>query len=209
MFITIEGPDKAGKTTQIKLLKEYARNNNHDWLFTHNPGDTKLGARLREIVLDCDEDISDKAELMIYLADRAHQVATLLKPRLAEGKLVICDRFNDSTVAYQGYGRGIDIKTINIVNALICEGIKPDLTILLMVSDEEAARRTKEKDRLEAENKLFFIRVRNGYKTIAREDPTRIKVIDVDGLSIEEVHGRMMQIIQDAILAHSKNGLNV
>ncbi len=203
MFITIEGPDKAGKTTQIKLLKDYAEKNNLDWIFTRNPGDTQLGARLRDIVLDCDEVISDKAELMIYLADRAHQVATKLKPLLDQGKVVVCDRFTDSTVAYQGYGRGIDVKTIQLMNALVCEGIVPDLTIMLMVSDAEAAKRTKEKDRLEAENKLFFIRVRNGYKTIARENPTRVKVIEVDGLSIEEVHNRMIQIIEHSISAHT------
>lgn len=199
MFITIEGPDKAGKTTQVKLLKEYAEKRGYDWIFTRNPGDTQLGARLREIVLDCDEVISDKAELMIYLADRAHHIATKLKPLIEAGKVVICDRFTDSTVAYQGYGRGIDIKMIQTMNALVCEGVKPDLTLMLMVSDREAARRTKEKDRLESENKLFFVRVRNGYKTIAHEDPTRIKVIEVDGFSIEEMHSKIVGIIEAAV----------
>lgn len=206
MFISIEGPDKAGKTTQIAKLKEYASSKAKDWVFTFNPGDTKLGARLREIVLDSDEHISDHAELMIYLADRAHQVETKLKPLLKEGKVIICDRFSDSTLAYQGYGRGLDIKTIKIVDSLICDGIKPDLTILLMVSEQEAQRRTKDAvDRLEAQNKLFFVRVRNGYKTIAREDPSRIKVIEVDGLSIEEVHKRIITIIQEGIKSFDKD----
>ena len=127
MFITIEGPDKAGKTTQIKLLKKYAEDRGLNWVFTRNPGATSLGSRLRDIVLDNKEVISDKAELMLYLADRADHVATLLKPALAEGKLVICDRFTDSTEAYQGYGRGIDIKTIKMMNALVCEGVEPGI----------------------------------------------------------------------------------
>lgn len=199
MFITIEGPDKAGKTTQIKLLKKYAEDRGLNWVFTRNPGATSLGSRLRDIVLDNKEVISDKAELMLYLADRADHVATLLKPALAEGKVVICDRFTDSTEAYQGYGRGIDIKTIKMMNALICEGIEPDLTIMLMVSDTEALKRTKETDRLESENKLFFIRVRNGYKTIARENPTRVRMIEVDGLSEEDLHAQIIGLINKAL----------
>ena len=207
MFITFEGPDKAGKTTQVELLKKYSADKNLNWFFTRNPGETEVGKRLREIVLDSDEHISDKAELMIYLADRAHFVDEVLKPRLEKGETVICDRFNDSTLAYQGYGRGIDIKSIQNICNLICQGIKPDLTILLMVSHEEAERRTKEVDRLEAENKLFFVRVRNGYKTLANEDPTRYHMIQVDGMSIEEVHEEILKVIEKKI--HEKAALNV
>lgn len=203
MFITIEGPDKAGKTTQIKLLKDYAEKHGLDWVFTRNPGATSLGSRLRDIVLDNKETISDKAELMLYLADRADHVSTLLKPALEQGKIVICDRFTDSTEAYQGYGRGIDIKTIKMMNSLVCEGVEPDLTIMLMVSDTEALRRTKETDRLESENKLFFIRVRNGYKTIARENPTRIKMIEVDGLSEADLHAQIISIIENALKSNN------
>lgn len=199
MFITFEGPDKAGKTTQIGMLKDYAERHKKDWLFTINPGGTELGSKLRRIVLDSNEEISHKAELMIYLADRAHQVSVLLKPALDAGRIVICDRFADSTLAYQGYGRGIDIKTIETVNALICEAIKPDLTIMLMVSEQEAEKRTKDRDRLEAENKLFFVRVRNGYKSIAHENPTRIKMIEVDGLSKDELHTRIVDLIENKI----------
>lgn len=201
MFITFEGPDKAGKTTQVRLLKEYAEKHKLGWFFTRNPGETELGTRLREIVLDSHEDISDKAELMIYLADRAHFVDEVLKPRLEKGETVVCDRFNDSTLAYQGYGRGIDTKIISTVCNLVCEGIKPDLTILLMVSHEEAERRRGETklDRLEAENKLFFVRVRNGYKMLANEEPTRFRMIQVDGLSIEEVHQKIIEILKEKL----------
>jgi dTMP kinase len=199
MFITIEGPDKAGKTTQIKLLQKYADDNGFGWIFTRNPGATSLGSRLRDIVLDNKENISDKAELMLYLADRADHVHSILKPALDSGKVVICDRFTDSTEAYQGYGRGIDLKTIKMMNSLVCEGLEPDLTIMLMVSDAEATRRTKETDRLESENKLFFIRVRNGYKTIAHENPTRVRLIEVDGLSEQDLHMQIINLINSAL----------
>jgi dTMP kinase len=199
MFITFEGPDKAGKTTQIELLKKYAERKNYDWVFTRNPGATVLGNKLRDIVLDSNEVISDKAELMLYLADRAHHVDEVLKPNLQAGKVVICDRYTDSTVAYQGHGRGIDLKSINIMNNLVTDSIVPDLTVMLMVSDQEAARRTKEMDRLESENKLFFVRVRNGYKTIAKENPSRVRIIEVDGLSKEDVHERILKLISSVM----------
>lgn len=201
MLITIEGPDKAGKTTQLRLLKDYATKNNLDWLFTRNPGGTPLGTELRNIVLDSKQNISDLAELMIYLADRADHVAEVLKPAITAGKTVICDRFTDSTVAYQGYGRGIDIKAIEAMNNLVCDGVKPALTILLMVSAQVALARAgnAEKDRLEKENKLFFIRVRNGYNVLARENPTRIKIIEVDNLTPEEVHQELITLIENKI----------
>lgn len=201
MLITIEGPDKAGKTTQIEMLKGYASENSKNWFFTRNPGGTPLGKELREIVLHTDETISDRAELMIYLADRADHVDHVLKPAMEEGKIIICDRFIDSTVAYQGYGRGIDISLIERMNNLVCEDIKPDLTVLLTVSEGVAAKRSEgsTKDRLERENKLFFVRVRNGYMAIARKDPARFIVIETDDLSPEEVHKKLIESIEERI----------
>lgn len=201
MLITIEGVDKAGKTTQLDLLHEYAKNNNKAWVFTRNPGGTSLGKKLREIVLDSDEHISDKAELMIYLADRAHHVDHFLRPALDEGVVVICDRFTDSTVAYQGYGRGMDVDIINTMNKLACDGIEPELTILLTVSEAEAERRSgsERKDRLERENKLFFVRVRNGYMSLARQNPLRFKVIETDDKSPEEIHQEMIHLIEEVV----------
>jgi dTMP kinase len=197
MFITLEGPDKAGKTTQIKMLKEYAEKHHPDWLFTRNPGGTDLGNGLRKIVLDTEEIISDKAELMIYLADRAHHIDYFIRPALKEGKTVICDRFIDSTVVYQGYGRGIDISIIELMNNFVCGGIKPDLTIMLMVSDKVASERTKnETDRLEQENKLFFVRIRNGYNSVAKREPTRIRVINTDNATVEEIHDQIIDLIE-------------
>lgn len=212
MLITIEGPDKAGKTTQIKLLKEYAQKHSKTWFFTRNPGGSELGSKLRDIVLDSNEVISDKAELMIYLADRAHHVEHVIEPALKEGQTVICDRFTDSTVVYQGYGRGIDIDLINQMNKLVCNNIKPDLTIMLTVSEKTAhERQTGETDRLEQENRLFFIRVRNGYNVIAKNDPLRVKVINTDNMTIEDIHKQVIGLIEDGIKhyqEHHKELLN-
>lgn len=206
MFITIEGPDKAGKSTQLELLKAYASKNQLDWFFTRNPGGTRLGNKLRDIVLDSKQEISDYAELMIYLADRAQHVDECIKPKLEEGKVIICDRFADSTLAYQGYGRGLDIDSIKILNKLATRGIEPDLTILLNISNEEAEERAlgMKKDRLEKENKLFHLRVKNGYKCIATENPMRFKVINVDAKSKEELHAEILELINDFLAKQKK-----
>ncbi len=202
IFISIEGPDKAGKTTQLKMLKEYSEKNSKEWLFTRNPGGTELGNRLRTIVLDSREVISDMAELMIYIADRAHHVDQFLRPNLEAGRTVICDRFTDSTMAYQGYGRNMDLKLIDQMNIAVCAEVRPTLSILLTVSEKVAHERSKgeEKDRLEQESKLFFVRVRNGYNTIAKGEPDRYKVISTDFLTPEEVHKQVIGYIEEHIL---------
>lgn len=201
MLITIEGPDKAGKSTQLKLLEDYAKANSKNWVFTKNPGGTALGDKLREIVLDDQQTISDQAELMIYLADRAHHIDHLIKPAIDEGKVVICDRFVDSTVAYQGYGRGMDIDLISKMNNLVCRGVQPELTILLTVTEEMAEERSRgeTKDRIERENKLFFVRVRNGYMALARQEPTRFSVLENADKSVEEIHNEIVTIIENKL----------
>jgi dTMP kinase len=202
IFISIEGPDKAGKTTQLKMLKEYSEKNTKEWLFKRNPGGTDWGKRLRNIVLDSKETISDMAELMIYIADRAHHVDQLLRPNLEAGHTIICDRFIDSTMAYQGYGRQMDLKLIDQMNIAVCAEVRPTLSILLTVSEKVAHERSKgaEKDRLEQESKLFFVRVRNGYNTIAKGEPERYKVISTDFLTPEEVHQQVTSYIEEHIV---------
>jgi len=201
IFITVEGPDKAGKTTQLKMLKDYSEQNEKDWVFTRNPGGTELGNRLRNIVLDSKETISDMAELMIYIADRAHHVDQFIRPKLETGKIVICDRFTDSTMAYQGYGRNMDLKLIDQMNIAVCAEVRPTLSILLTVSEKVANERSKgaEKDRLEQESKLFFVRVRNGYNTIAKTEPDRFKVISTDFMTPDEVHAQVINYIEEHI----------
>jgi len=200
MFITIEGPDQAGKTTQVSLLKKYAAENNKPWLFTSNPGGTDLGKRLRELILDRDYKVSDKAELLVYLADRAQHVEEYHSLIKDPTKVVICDRFTDSTLAYQGYGRNLDLGIIRQLNAYVTKGIKPDLTLMLMIDADEATRRREgAPDRIEQENKLFFIRVANGYKTIAHEEPERVKIINVENHSREVLHERIVDFINTFI----------
>lgn len=200
MFITIEGPDQAGKTTQLSLLKKYATENNKDWLFTSNPGGTDLGRRLRELILDRNYKVSDKAELLVYLADRAQHVEEYHSLIKDPTKVVICDRFTDSTLAYQGYGRNLDLGIIRQLNAYVTKGIKPDLTLMLMIDADEATRRREgAPDRIEQENKLFFIRVANGYKTIAHEEPERVKIINVENHSREVLHERIVNLINSFI----------
>ena len=189
MLISVEGPDQAGKTTQIKLLKEYASKANLDWSFTCNPGGTNFGLKLRELILDKSYDVNYKSELLIYLADRAQHIAENIDDFKDPNKVVICDRFSDSTLAYQGFGRNMDTNIISQINSYVTEGIKPDLTILLMIEPEEAfKRREGDPDRIEQENKLFFIRVANGYKTIASSEPDRVKIINVENHSKEHIH---------------------
>lgn len=200
MFITIEGPDQAGKTTQVNLLKSYASEHNAGWIFTSNPGGTELGKHLRELILDKNTEVSDKAELLVYLADRAQHVEEYYSLIKDPDKIVICDRFTDSTLAYQGYGRNLDLNIIRQLNAYVCQGAKPDLTILLMIdADEAARRRDRDPDRIEQENKLFFIRVANGYKTIAHEEPERVKIINVENHSREFLHEKIVTLINDFI----------
>lgn len=200
MLITIEGSDKAGKTTQLQLLEAYAKENSLQWIFTRNPGGSTLGSRIREMVLNPAHSISDRAELMLYLADRAQHVEEFIKPNIAKGNVVICDRFVDSSVAYQGYGRGLDTHTIEQMNEFVLGGQSVDLSIFLLVSEAVAAKRSNGvKDRLEMENKEFFRKVREGYRAIAKAHPERIKVIDTNTLSVEEVFEKMKAIIIDAV----------
>jgi dTMP kinase len=197
MFISIEGPDQAGKTTQIELLKSFAFDNSLDWLFTRNPGATDLGKDIRDIVLDNKRNICDYAELLLYLADRAQHIEEVLKPAKEKQSVVICDRYFDSTIAYQGFGRELDVNFIKQVNSFICKDHKPDLTILLMLTPTEAFKRRQGiADRLEQENKLFHIRVLNGFKTMAASEPGRIKIINVADMSKEDVHARIIELIK-------------
>ena len=186
-FITFEGTDGCGKTTQLELAKEYLETQGFEVITTREPGGQRLGCKLREILLHYDGVVSSNCELFLYLADRAQHIDTVVKPALARGAIVLCDRHTDSTVAYQGYGRGIDIEKLNKLNELATSGLKPDLTLLFDVSLETGQSRVgKEKDRLESEKDEFHINVRNGYLELAKQNPERIKVLNAE-LSIERV----------------------
>ena len=196
LFITFEGGDGCGKTTQIKLLDEYLRGKGYQTILTREPGAKGLGEKIREILLNYDGEVSPRCESCFFLADRAQNIDCIVKPALAEGKIVICDRHTDSSVAYQGYGRGLDIDRIKKLNALATDGLVPDLTIVLDVDVETSqARVGSEKDRMESAGVEFFERVRNGYLEIAKLEPERVKVVD-SKQSIEDIHRQILELIK-------------
>ena len=195
LFITFEGGDGCGKTTQIKLLDEYLRSKGYKTLLTREPGSKGLGVKLREILLNYDGEVSPNAESFLFLADRAQHVDCIIKPALEEGVVVLCDRHTDSTVAYQGYGRGLDLEQIHRLNNIATSGLKPDLTIVLDVDVETSQKRVgAEKDRMESAGIEFFERVRKGFLEIAKQEPERVKVVD-STQSIEEIHREILGLV--------------
>lgn len=199
LFITFEGGDGCGKTTQLNLTARYFEEKGKNVILTREPGSVGLGQKLRELILHYDGDIDSTAEAFLFLADRAQHIAKLVKPAVEAGKIVLCDRHTDSTVAYQGYGRGEDIEQIKALNNLATHGIKPDLTLVFDVSEEIAQQRVgSEKDRMESAGNEFHKRVRNGYLEIAKQEPERVKVIDAN-LSIEEVFEQVKKYIDEKI----------
>lgn len=197
LFITFEGADGCGKTTQIKLLDEYLRQQGFNTLLTREPGSRGLGEKLREILLNYDGEVSSNCESFLFLADRAQHIDCIIKPAIKEGKIVLCDRHTDSTVAYQGYGRGLDIGQINYLNNIATNGIKPDLTIVFDIDIETSMQRVgTEKDRMESAGKEFFNRVRNGYLEIAKNEPQRVKVINSSD-TIENIHKQVLELVEN------------
>ncbi len=196
LFITFEGPDGCGKTTQMKLLAEYLEKKGEEVVLTREPGGKGLGEKVREILLNYDGEVSDRCESFLFLADRAQNIDIIVNPAVKAGKIVLCDRHIDSTVAYQGYGRGLDIERINMLNNLATNGKKPDLTFVFDVDVETSMKRVgKEKDRMESAGVEFHNRVRQGYLELAKQEPNRIKVIDATK-SIEEIHDEVINILK-------------
>ncbi len=196
-FITFEGADGCGKTTQAELIKKYLDDKNVENILTREPGGSELGVHLRKILLHYEKPVSNIAETFLYLADRAQHIEYKIKPALEEGKIVLCDRHTDSTLAYQGYGRNQDLETIKRLNNIAINGILPDLTIVFDVDSETAQKRLKgEKDRLEAEGMEFHKKLRAGYLDIAKHEPKRVKVVDANQ-DIEQVFNDTIKIIRE------------
>ena len=199
LFITFEGADGCGKTTQLNLLKDYLEKKNFKVKTTREPGAAGLGEKIREILLNYDGEVAFQCESFLFLADRAQHIETIVNPAVENGEIVLCDRHTDSTVAYQGYGRGLDIEQINMLNNIATGGRKPDLTLVFDVDIQTSMQRVgSEKDRMESAGTDFFNRVRNGYLEIAKKEPQRVKVID-STLSIDNVHSQVLNIIKDYI----------
>ena len=201
LFITFEGADGCGKTTQLNMLAEYLTEKGFDVVVTREPGAKGLGEKLREILLNYEGVVSDRCEAFLFLADRAQHVDVIVKPAVALGKIVLCDRHTDSTVAYQGYGRGQDIDRINLLNNIATDGMKPDLTFVFDIDVETSQQRVgSEKDRMESAGMDFHNRVRQGYLKLAENEPNRIKVIDAKK-SIPNIHDEVVEIIESFLSA--------
>jgi len=177
LFISFEGIDKSGKSIQVSLLSDYLKNKGYQIVKTCEPGGTKLGEKIKAILLHPSNKVSKISELFLYLADRREHIEEVIKPALKEGKIVICDRFMDATVAYQGYGRGIDIVWINKLNEIATQEILPDITFLLDINPSLSKQRGRGNDRIEEEKISFYEKVRQGYLEIAKSCPKRIKII--------------------------------
>lgn len=200
-FITFEGIDGSGKSTQLRLLSNVLRAGGCDLVLTREPGGTPVGLRLRAALLDVQEEVDPLTELLVFAADRAQHVRRVLRPAIANGSIVISDRYADATRAYQGAGRGFSAELISEIVQLATEGLVPDLTLLFDVSVDESTTRTnrrstakKTRDRLDIENVEFHARVRRAYLDLAAAEPQRIKVIDTSG-TVEHTHERVKEIV--------------
>jgi dTMP kinase len=199
-FITFEGIDGCGKSTQLRLLASELRVRGLEIVTTREPGGTRLGQKLRAALLDVEEQVDPLAELLVFAADRAHHVRTLLLPALKADRVVLSDRYADATVAYQGAGRGFKPELIREIVQLATGGLTPALTLLFDLSVAESVVRTrrrvasKNSDRLDSEDAEFHTRVRNAYLEMAKAEPNRFRIIDARG-SVQETHETVMNIV--------------
>lgn len=197
LFVTFEGADGSGKSTQLKMAALFLQEKGFEVVSTRDPGGTPLGLKIREILLHHEGKISDNCELFLYLADRAQHIDEKIIPALNSGKVVLCDRYVDSTLAYQGYARGLDIEDILKLNKIVTKSLMPDLTFVFDVSTEVAEKRVgATKDRLESEAKEFHQKVRFGFLDLAKKFPNRIKVIDANQ-EIEKVYSDVINILEN------------
>jgi dTMP kinase len=199
VFITLEGGEGVGKTTQQALLAERLQREGYACLCTREPGGTALGRALREILLHGDP-LTPLAELFLYAADRAEHVQKCILPALAAGQVVVCDRFTDSTLAYQGYGRGLDLQQVRQLNHLATGGLQPHLTLWLDLPPEVGLARTGLADRLEQERLEFHRRVHQGFQALAAAEPQRIVRIDAGGSPLE-VAARIWSVVKPRLPA--------
>ena len=201
LFISIEGPDGSGKSTQIENIKQFFADRNIDALFTREPGGTAIGERIRDILLDrkC-EDMNDMTEAMLYAASRAQHVAQVIKPALQEGKIVICDRFVDSSIAYQGYGRNLG-EAVAIINTYAVDGCIPDVTFLMKVDPSVGIGRigSDSRDRMDRQKETFHREVYRGYLELEKANPGRIVGIDANrsiGDIKEEIYRKLEEVLR-------------
>jgi dTMP kinase len=208
LFVTFEGLDGSGKSTQLRRLKEWLEANGFAVTATRQPGGTRVGDRIRALLLDSrTESLASFAELGLMFSDRAQSIAEVIEPALEAGHVVLCDRFTDSSEAYQGGGRQLGSQVVRDLHAALCHGLQPDLTLLLLPDFDRSLARARRRNqrvaastgrnenRFETENSEFYRRVFDKYQEIAAREPLRVVAIDGDG-SIDEIHQRIVQVIQ-------------
>ncbi len=207
LFITIEGTDGSGKSTQIELLKQYLSDRGYKVICTREPGGTPIGEKIREIIIDRNNsEMTDMTEALLYAASRAQHVSEVILPALREGDVVISDRFVDSSVVYQGFARSMGERLIKNINKHAVGELEPDITFLLKLKPEQGLARKKEQaelDRLEAEKFSFHQRVYDGYVRLSKRCKGRVKVIDAS-MDIQEIHNAIKEGINALI---DKNGI--
>jgi dTMP kinase len=200
VFITFEGPDGSGKTTQIRLLAHWLGERGYEVVLTREPGGTDIGNQIRRVLHDPDNvEMDARTEILLYSASRAQNVAQFIQPALSAGKIVISDRYADSTLAYQGYGRCLDLDTLETITAFATGGLTPDLTLYLDVPAQEGLSRRQsggeEWNRLDAEALEFHQRARAGYLNLTAQDPSRWVVVDA-ARPIEEIQSEIRAVVQ-------------
>jgi len=197
-FITFEGPEGSGKSTHARLLYAHLKKSGYDCIFTREPGGTPAGEKIRKILLrEKNINVNKACELFLFEASRAQIVKDVILPALRSGKVVICDRFTDATIAYQGFGEGLDIAFVERLNNLATDGLVPALTVLLDIDSVEGLKRrlkVRKADRIESKSKKFHKKVRKGYLYLAKKYPKRIKLISTDG-SINRVQENVREVI--------------
>jgi len=195
LFITFEGVEGAGKSTQIQLLREALAESGLTVYVTREPGGEAVAESIRAVLLNPAHDITPTAELLLFLAARAQVTANVIRPRLEAGEIVLCDRYIDSTVAYQGYGRGHDLEMVYRLNEIATGGLIPGMTILLNIDPESGLARQSDRNRMEAESIDFHRKVRQGFLSESRKNPIRFRVIDA-ARSVESVHAEILAAVE-------------
>ncbi len=198
LFITFEGPEGSGKSTQTRLLSERLTALGHEVIATCEPGGDHLARDIRQILLHSKGDVAPEAELLLFLAARAQHVRKVIVPATERGAIVLCDRYADSSIAYQGYARGLDIPTLRRLNDFATGGLTPDLTLLLDIPVELGLERQQDKNRFEAESVSFHTRVREGFLELAGLEPARWVVVDATG-TLVEVAAKVDEVVQQWI----------
>ncbi len=226
-FITFEGIDGSGKSTQLRLLANFLKQAGCDVLLTREPGGTPVGNRLRAALLDAQGEVDPLTELLVFAADRAQHVRRVLRPALQAGRVIFSDRYADATAAYQGAGRGFSLELIAEIIELATEGLRPDLTVLFDLPVEDSNTRTRRRsngkqkgDRLDGETADFHTRVRDAYLQLARAEPERVKIVETNQ-PVEVTHERVKEIVipflvsrghlyasqaEESMIAESKTG---